>query len=305
MRLTSSDLDKMKADPDKALEGLSTGLAAYFGIPQESVTITATDPSLTGRRMDAARFLSDSVDFIVSYTVTGPYGTIGDKAKSLDEGDPTQHGALADLLSSSLQARGIEVTVQSSFPTPNPTPAPSPMPEVTAVAALGTSPFLLAALFVLFVVVAVIVGFIAHTASAQAKEKAHKDTKSLAYHQEIERRVQEELNRTEPREHRHQRQSNFAEEAGGLEQSQAQEDVTHNLFNPVVDAVEFNPDAALSLQRESYMTDPTGGAVQPASGGIAGLFNGFFCNACQTTEQGQNEMEVAGVTTGDVTVQVQ
>jgi hypothetical protein len=312
MKLTSDDFDKMKANPTVALEGLTVGLRAYFGV--ETVVITDTDPDLLSRQLDAlradARILSDTIDFLVGYVVTGEFGKIGDKAKSLEDNDPVSHGALADLMTSSLKTRGIEVEVQSSFPTPMPTPVPSSPPTLPTqterdVSLGGVNPLAIAAIFVVIVLVVGAVGFFAYETNLKAKQALYQSKAD----DEAARLVEEQEKREDPNpvEHRHKHRSDFAEEAGGIETTQIQSVVAD--VQPVHLAPE-SPAANLlvtsTVDEEAYSVDPTGGAVRDAGGGgggIAGFFGGFFCNACEATER-QDEYRLSSPTTDGVAVRV-
>jgi hypothetical protein len=281
------------------------------------VVITATDPNLLGRRMYAVyRELSDMVDLKLSYTVTGAAGDIATKAQDLADGDASQHGALADLLTSALKARGIEVKVQSLYPTPIPTPSPTAPPTLLDKSAKdveleGTSPLLYAAIAVVALLAAGGVAFIFYSAEEARKKKAQQtkaDEEAARLVEEAER--QEDPN---PVEHRHRRNEGFGEEAQGLEVSQREEPVgvfvtgSHGAHDAVgVTDVQVGedifpqPSLSLTYENEAYTTDPTAGVVAPASqrAGIGGFFRGFFCNACDTTEREPEEHITGGTDSG-------
>jgi len=94
---------------------------------------------------------------------------------------------------------------------------------------------------------------------------------------------------TNPVEHRHHMHADFGDQAEGLQ-------ISHETPIQVEDEDIF-PQPQLSLtynDEEATAADPTFSAEAPppaAAGGIGGFFRGFFCQACEATEN-QPEMQL-------------
>jgi hypothetical protein len=133
-------LDEMMANPEAAIGGLEKGFAEHIGVPREQVSVTETDPDLSGGA-GFDRRLQETTELKVSYKVETKEG---DNVEAMTETlqnakeDSGQLEALTASIQTSLAEEGvvIEVTVMAvgdvevTVLVPDTTASPTPSPHI-------------------------------------------------------------------------------------------------------------------------------------------------------------------------------